>query len=544
MPDSPTEDPFADLFGQLPTPSVRPLRSSGEDSAGGSNARSASSADADTGTGSAPLSRRAAREAAGRQPAEAGSAPSGPVENGADPAAQPAPPRSSTTPSDSTVGPETAILDLADEDEPWIFTGASTTQTSPYSRTGSAQLREAAPATVTASAGNDDPDTALRSLFTGRASTDDLGSPPPPKDKRKRRVGGWIALGIVLVLLGGVAGGGLWVWNTYQDKIRQVMGWEEPKDYADGLANGETYVTIAQGDTGSPISQSLYDAGVTKTPQAFYDYLIKTHQNPPFVPGVFKLQKQMTSEAALAGLLDPANKMENTAQLREGLTVDASLPILAKATGLPLADFQAAVAKPSDYGVTGDSLEGWLFPATYTFDPGVTAPQVIKTLVDRTVKSLDAAGVPVEDRHRVLTIASIIQREARFEADFYKVSRVIENRLDPKNQETFGLLQMDSTAQYGYGENHDGTASSSAKALADDNPWNTYVHAGLPIGPISNPGDTAIDAAMHPADGKWLYFVTVNLDTGETVFTTNLADHNRAVAQWVAWCSDHPDSGC
>jgi UPF0755 protein len=159
------------------------------------------------------------------------------------------------------------------------------------------------------------------------------------------------------------------------------------------------------------------------------------------------------------------------------------------------------------------------------------------------VESLDNAGVPAEDRQRVLTVASIIQREARFEADFYKVSRVIANRLDPSNQETFGLLQMDSTAQYGFDED-DGTVSTSADALTDDNPWNTYVHPGLPIGPIANPGDVAIDAAMHPADGDWLYFVTVNLNTGETVFTTNVEDHNRAVAQWQAWCTDNPDAGC
>ncbi|MGL4257272.1 MAG: endolytic transglycosylase MltG, partial [Microbacterium sp.] len=114
----------------------------------------------------------------------------------------------------------------------------------------------------------------------------------------------------------------------------------------------------------------------------------------------------------------------------------------------------------------------------------------------------------------------------------------------PGNQETFGLLQMDSTAQYGYGEMHDGTASSSQEALEDENPWNTYVNAGLPAGPISNPGDVAIAAAMSPAEGPWLYFVTVDLNTGETVFTTNLADHNRAVAQWQEWCSANPDAGC
>jgi peptidoglycan lytic transglycosylase G len=393
----------------------------------------------------------------------------------------------------------------------------------------------------------------LEDLFNGEHTTDSVGQVPPPKNKRRRRIGGWIALGVVLLLLGGIAGGALYVWNTYEDQIREVMGWEEPKDYDPGMANGEVFVTVASGDTGAPISQSLFDAGVTKTPEAFYDYLIDTGQNPPFVPGVFTLQKQMTSEAALAALLDPANKMENSAQLREGLTVDQSLPLLAEGTGLPIEDFQAAVADPTVYGVPvdpaivaagGQPLEGWLFPATYTFDPGATAQDVIATLVNRTVKSLDAAGVPVEDRQRVLTVASIIQREARYEKDMQQVSTVIENRLSPSNKETFGLLQMDSTAQYGYGEMHDGTVSSSGEALADPNPWNTYVNTGLPIGPIANPGDVAIDAAMNPADGDWLYFVTVNLDTGETVFTSNLADHNRAVAQWQAWCSDHPDSGC
>ncbi|GAA2994566.1 UPF0755 protein [Microbacterium terrae] len=457
------------------------------------------------------------------------------------------------------------------DDEPWIFGAVEAAPAIPYARgsrpaapTPAAPLPQAAPqpqpqphegaqqpqethgrtALAERPTGITASTATLEDLFTGESSTDDLGDAPPRPNKRKRRIGGWIALGVVLAILGGIAAGGWYVWTTYEEQIRDVMGWAEPKDYEEGLANGETYITIAEGDTGSPISQSLFDAGVTKTDDAFYDYLIETAQNPPFVPGVFKLQKQMTSEAALAALLDPANKMENTAQLREGLTVEQSLPLLAEGTGIELADYETAVADPSQYGVEADTLEGWLFPATYSFEPGVTATQVIQTLVDRTVESLDAAEVPEAQRQEILTIASIIQREARYEEDMQKVSTVIQNRLKPDNQETFGLLQMDSTAQYGYGEMHDGTVSSSAEALADDNPWNTYVHAGLPVGPIANPGDVAIDAAMHPVDGDWLYFVTVNLDTGETIFTTNLADHNRAVAQWQTWCADNPDSGC
>lgn len=556
MPESPMDDPFADLFGKLPDARDRRLRSAGDESERGAAPVGGAAASGDVPRTSAdagsvaPLSRREAREAAAREARERveGAPPTARPETAV---TQPDPPRpaasSPSNPADTGLDasisrsgvPATRAVGADVGDDAWLF-AAGPAPAVPYSRTGAAPQVEASATSPERGSRT----ATIEDLFTGTSSTDDLGAVPPPPDKRRRRVGGWIALGIVLLVLGGIAAGVTYVWVTYEDQIRELMGWEEPKDFEEGMANGEVYVTIVSGDTGAPISQSLYEAGVTKTPDAFYDYLIENGENPPFVPGVFKLQKQMTSAAALEALLDPANKMKNTAQLREGLTVEQSLPLLAEGTGLPVENFQAAVADPSAYGVSADSLEGWLFPATYTFDPDVTAEGVIQTLVDRTVQSLDAAEVPEDRRQEILTIASIIQREARFEADMQKVSRVIQNRLDPQNQETFGLLQMDSTAQYGYGEMHDGTASSSQEALEDDNPWNTYVNTGLPVGPISNPGDVAIDAAMHPAEGPWLYFVTVNLNTGETVFTTNLADHNQAVAQWQEWCSANPDAGC
>ncbi|MBD7957845.1 endolytic transglycosylase MltG [Microbacterium sp. Sa4CUA7] len=470
----------------------------------------------------APLSRRAARAAARTPERDSDAEPATPHA----PAVQAAPSAPAAQPVPAAPRPATNAAPVGAEDHDLRSDTGDTETPAPR-----VPARPAATATLDA-------------LFTGEVSVDQIGAPPPPPDKRRRRIGGWVALAIVLALLGGIAAGGLWVWNTYEEPIREFMGWEEPKDYPAGEATGEATVTIIFGDTGQPISQKLYDAGVTMTADAFYDYLIDTGQNPPFQPGVYALQQRMTSAAALDALLDPANKLSNAAQLREGLTVEQSLPLLAEGLALPIEDFQAAVATPADYGVPADSLEGWLFPATYTFDPGVTATDVIRTLVNRTAESLDSAGVPVEQRQEILTIASIIQREARFEDDFYKVSRVIQNRLSPDNEETSGLLQMDSTAQYGYQEMHDGTVSSSAEALADDNPWNTYQHPGLPIGPIANPGDLAIDAAMHPADGPWMYFVTVNLDTGETVFTNTGAEHEQAVKQWQQWCADNPDSGC
>ncbi|MBF4560930.1 endolytic transglycosylase MltG [Microbacterium sp. VKM Ac-2870] len=498
MPESPpNDDEFADLFRKLPTP----------------RATGASAGEAEPAT---PPSRRAAREAAA---AAAGSS-------------EPAP-----TPAAESVPATTAAAEPAERPVP------ATAEPVPAVPAPMA-APPAAPAEEPAAPAEPAVHHQIDALFAAEERPERARSKKHDPDRRKSRIAGWVVFGVILAIIGGLVGGGFYAWNTYGDKIRSVMGWEEPKDYEDGIAEGDASVTIVTGDTGATISTTLFQAGVTKTDSAFYDYLVKTGQNPTFQPGVYTLKQKMSSAAAVKALEDPANRRENTAQLPEGLTMASTLTRIADGTGIPLADLQAAAADPSQYGVSATSLEGWLFPATYTFDPGTTATQVIKTLVDRTITSLDKAGVPADQRERILTVASIIQREARFTADFYKVSRVIENRLDPDNEETHGLLQMDSTAQYGYNEMNKGTASSSAEALANDNPWNTYIHPGLPVGPIANPGDVAIDAAMHPADGPWLYFVTVNLDTGETVFSTTYAEHEKAVAQWQQWCSANASDDC
>ncbi|WP_029144230.1 endolytic transglycosylase MltG [Microbacterium luticocti] len=523
------DDPFADLYGRLPDPR-----------SGQTGAHAADAAD-----GAVPTSRRAAREAARRAAAAGGASRDGaagdtPATGGRDAARQQPTPVSAPRPTDAGA-PASAAGGAAQAASAHRHTPSRPTATDQAAADQHAAHGQGAHGHTSAGTAHRP---SVEDLFTGAATTDALGTVPPGKSRRAKRRGRWIALAVVLVVLGGIAGGGYYVWHTYEPQIRSLMGWEEPKDYEAGQAHGEALVTIVAGDTGASISKSLASAGVTKTPGVFYDMLVSSHANPTFYPGVYKLQKMMTAKDALTALTDPANKLENSALLPEGLTEDQILKRLSDALKIPLADFQAAVKDPSAYGVKAKSLEGWLFPAMYTFPPGVTAKDVIKTMVDRTVSSLDDAGVAQADRERILTIASIIQREARSSDDFYKVSRVIENRLDPNNQETFGKLQMDSTAQYGYGEMHDGTASSSAAALKDDNPWNTYVHAGLPVGPISNPGDVAIDAAMHPAAGPWLYFVTVNLDTGKTVFSTTYAEHEKAVTQFQQWCKAHPDSGC
>ena len=246
----------------------------------------------------------------------------------------------------------------------------------------------------------------------------------------------------------------------------------------------------------------------------------------------------MSASAALKALTDPANKVENRLVVPEGTTaagVVKRISELSQATGITAEQAQAAADDYTSYGLPPEAtrVEGYLFPATYTLGPGMSAHDVFQIMVAKTFQVLAAAGVAPTDRHRVLTLASITQKEGGPEADFPKVARVWDNRIAKGMN-----LQSDATVSYGVG----GTTISTTDAEREDksNPYNTYANPGLPIGPISNPGDAAIAATLHPADGPWLYFVLVNGETGETVFSSTFEEHSVAVKQWQKWLRDHP----
>ena len=516
---SPRHDPDArlgDLFENLPDPT---LQSPTVDN-----------------TPPAPGSRRAAREAASRANGlSGGDTPGSTSSDEVD--SQPEAP----TPA-SASRPTSAPVDTSGRTSPVVSSPAADaspdegtpTRALPITRTPAEGAQP--PASEPTDPGTPAAGGRLEDLFHSEPAADERHGAPR---KKKRRTGCLVALIIVLAVIGGIVGAGAWAWNTYGDKISDTLGWGDPKDWEPGIATGEVLVTIKDGDTGGPVSTALFEAGVTRTEDVFYDYLVNENIAVTFYPGVYRMQEKMTAESALEALQNPENKMENSASVSEGATIASSLPTMAESLGMPVEDLQAAIdLGPAAYGVDAQSLEGWLFPAIYTFDPGITAQGVIQRMVDRTRESLSAAGVPAGDEQRVLTIASIIQREG-MTADFAKVSRVIQNRLDIDMK-----LQMDSTAQYGYGSLHEGVVSSSAEALADPNPWNTYVNTGLPVTPIASPSDAAIKAAMSPADGPWLYFVTVNLATGETQFSETYEEHLQGVEKWDQWCKENPDGGC
>ena len=139
----------------------------------------------------------------------------------------------------------------------------------------------------------------------------------------------------------------------------------------------------------------------------------------------------------------------------------------------------------------------------------------------------------------VMTIAALVQSEGRG-SDMAKIARVIYNRLD--TTETGGKLQLDATVNYAAGNSLGAIPTSTD--LQIDSPYNTYLYPGLPPGPIEAPGDDAIEAALHPADGPWLYYVTVNLRTGETKFTDSYSEFEQFRQELRDYCDNESQGAC
>lgn len=368
----------------------------------------------------------------------------------------------------------------------------------------------------------------------GRTTRDPVTHDPAPRRKR-RLTWLWALLSVGLVL--GIGAGAVYL--AFGEQIRGLLETPESTDY-EGTGTTEVVVTITAGQVGGDVAQTLVDSGVVKTYQAFYGLLLES-PTVSFQPGSYALKTEMSAESALAALMDPANRRESTVLVQEGKSITQALELVSAGTEIPVADLTAAAADVASYGVPAEapSLEGYLFPATYKFEPGADARTVIQTMVNRTFEATDAAGVPPADRHRVLTLAALIQREAGpIEEDFYKVSRVFTNRLEQGQN-----LQSDATVSYGTGRT-DTVNTNEAERADASNRYNTYANPGLPVGPIGAVGDLGIDAALHPADGPWLYFVPVNLETGETVFSTTFDEHQKAVSQLSSWCKSTGSELC
>ncbi len=361
---------------------------------------------------------------------------------------------------------------------------------------------------------------------TGRARHRSEG----PRAHRHRTRGRRRVL-VLLLTLGLVAGAGVVAFRVLAPLASSMTA---SNDYT-GQGSGAVSVIVQGGDTGRSIGATLEKAGVVRTAKAFADAAAANPRGGSIQPGDYALRLRMSAASALAMLLDPANRTIPRVTIREGLWTSEIIRALAAATGRPLADYQVALKDPATLGLPPEArgdAQGYLFPATYEFGKNTTAAEQLQTMVAKSLEELGKIGVGPAQMQRVLTIASLVQAEAKASADFPKVARVIVNRLARPMP-----LQLDSTVSFISG--HRAVTTTNAER-ASKSPYNTYVVAGLPPGPIDNPGLSAMEAALNPAPGPWLYFVAVNPLTGETRFAVDAAGHAADVRIFQKWCSDHP----
>lgn len=338
----------------------------------------------------------------------------------------------------------------------------------------------------------------------------------------------------VLLSLSVFVTGGWFVYSRAQDAW---MEYRTAEDYVgEGIAPVE--VTIPKGAALSDIADILVQADVVKTTKAFTREAA-ANGNPSIPYGKYNLKTQLPAKVALAMLLDPKNVVHNRMTLREGLRLTESVKAMAKASGLPEKDFTKALKDWKKLGLPNwakRGAEGFLFPDTYELPEKPAVASVIKLTTKQfnrvadELSFLDGAKALGYTPYQVLVMASIIEREAGSnDEDRAKIARVFYNRLAQGI-----LLQSDATVAYA--NKITGRVFTTAEERKINSPYNTYRFKGLPAGPISSPARKSLDAALHPAEGTWLYFTVVNLDTGETAFANTLEEQNANSAKLQQWC--------
>ncbi len=311
-----------------------------------------------------------------------------------------------------------------------------------------------------------------------------------------------------------------------------------PEDYSGSGVNPTVKVEVKAGDTATDIGNTLYDKGVVKSVGAFTDAASADQRSLSIQVGSYLLKSKMSARSALEVLVNPAAIIKNpTVTIPEGLRAQEILAAIAKQTDLTPKALKAAYDDTAALGLPdyakGDP-EGYLFPSTYDVKKSTTAAGLLHEMVAKFVSEAEALGLEKqaaalgESPTDIVTIASLVQAESPPD-DMAKVASVVYNRL------AAGMpLQFDSTLHYAIDSRGEIQTSSDLQNL--DSPYNTYKLTGLTPTPIDSPGEAALKAALEPAKTDYLYFVTVNLATGETKFAATLAEHNRNVAEYRKYC--------
>ena len=337
-----------------------------------------------------------------------------------------------------------------------------------------------------------------------------------------------LATSCVVILVGGLRHG----------TPRIVATKEVAPDYP-GPGGQPLEFTVESGQGADQVGANLVKAGVVKSTAAFLHAITSTQSESRLLPGVFDLRLRMKASDVVAILTDQS-KAGGFLQVRAGERVREVVARAAQLSGVPQSEFETLIQAKGEGILPQEAqgnFEGWLQPGEYDVRKAGSAKAILSNLVSKRIEHLDQLGVPGgQDRQTILNTASITEAEVNKSEYYSKVARVIENRLAK------GMpLGMDSTVAYS--NNVSALKLTDAMLKNADDPYNTRVHPGLPPGPIGSPGDEAIQAAMHPETGDWLYFVTVNMDTGETRFSDNQDQFNRDVKEYKAWESQHNQQG-
>ena len=350
------------------------------------------------------------------------------------------------------------------------------------------------------------------------------GSGGKARKKGRRRVRVILLAILTVFVLLIVAAGGVG-YHYYHEYIA-------PPDFS-GQGSGAVVVQIKPGQFADQIGLTLANDGVVASARAFSNAAKDSPQGNALEPGIYKVRKHMKASLALALLLNPSSRQQTKITVTEGMRAAQIIALLGKETG-DLKGYEQAIAHPGGLGLppyAHGQPEGYLFPATYEVQPKTSPTGVLQSMVSQFKLNAQNIGLAPASVHAqesegaVITVASLIQAEGKRPQDFPKIAEVIYDRLNATPEIK---LQLDTTVLYAMSLAH-----KSGFHLNYASPYNTYLHPGLPPGPIDNPGNTAIHAALHPDHGDgWLYFLTINSASGKTLFFTNAADFNAAVAKY------------
>jgi UPF0755 protein len=366
----------------------------------------------------------------------------------------------------------------------------------------------------------------------------DLGT---HRKHKPRRGFGCLAVLIALVVL---VGGGYFAATTGMSALRERFS--PPPDYT-GAGSGSVLVEVHDGDSSSDIAVTLEEKDVVKSVEAFTDAAQENPDSMGIQVGFYKLRKQMSAESALGLLIDPSNLIQDALTIPEGWTVEQIVARLADKTDFSARQYQRVLRDPKSIGLpkyAGGNAEGYLFPATYMVPPNATPKSILSMMVERWRSAAEDADLEGAAQRlgytpaELMVVASLVEAESNRDADRGKVARVIYNRIE--TDATNHLLQIDAAVNYAH--DRDLGVALTTEDLQIDSPYNTYKNPGLPPTPIEAPGDAAIAAAAHPTDGPWIYYVTVNLRTGETKFTDDYDEFLTFKNEYKDYCATQSDN--